>query len=203
MTKVLLPSPLSLSPQRSWPWSLCSDFTLGFLTMAALSVPLPCQALITAVGGCVGNAPVTPGPLAAPHSLRVPGEPQALPSSRCGGAQGGQDLLPRRGPKGRTHSHRDRARPGRTQCTGILGPGRGGRSPGTVLWPSLHLGLQLGHIQEQGHQLREDVPRHVMLPEAGSVQKRSPRAPLKVPCSSRGSGAPSSGSLWFWAQAAG
>lgn len=34
MTEVLLPLP-PLSPQCSWPWSLCSDFMLGFLDQAS------------------------------------------------------------------------------------------------------------------------------------------------------------------------
>ena len=54
---------------------------------------------------------VTPGPLAAPHSVRVPGEPQALPRTHCGGCTGcallplgraraGEDALSGAGPFG-------------------------------------------------------------------------------------------------------
>ena len=64
---------------------------------------------------------------------------------------------------------------------------------GRSFWPSLQV----------GHQLRENVPRHVMLLEAGSVQceqksQSTLESPLQFP--SEVLEGPSSGLLWPWTQ---
>lgn len=109
---------------------------------------------------------VTPGPLAAPHSLCVPGEPQALPSSHCGGCTGcrwPETLLPP-----------DRALAGEDACSGT--------SP---FGPHCRLASSLAAFRSKAI-LRENVPRHVMLLEAGSVQceqksQSALESPLQLP----------------------